>query len=64
MNVAMPSTYVFLEKKVDEIVAMYKKADALLETIHFGGDEVPGGIWAGSPVVHQLLKKCGCKKRK
>ncbi|MDQ6761679.1 MAG: family 20 glycosylhydrolase, partial [Bacteroidota bacterium] len=25
-----------------------------LTTIHFGGDEVPGGVWEGSPVVHQF----------
>lgn len=56
MDVSLPSTYKFLEKVVDEIVVMYKDADAPLRTIHFGGDEVPGGVWAGSPVVQQLMR--------
>ncbi len=56
MNVALPSTYTFLEKVVDEIVLMYKETGAPLQTIHFGGDEVPGGVWEGSPVVQQLIK--------
>ena len=56
IDVSLPSTYTFLEKVVDEIIDMYKKADAPLATIHFGGDEVPRGVWAGSPSVHQLMK--------
>jgi len=55
INVALPSTYVFLEKVVDEIRAMYREAGAPLETIHFGGDEVPNGVWERSPAVHRLL---------
>lgn len=57
IDVAMPSTYTFLEKVVDEIRDMYKEADTPLRTIHFGGDEVPRGVWAGSPAVHQLMKE-------
>jgi hexosaminidase len=56
MNVAMPSTYRFIEKVVDEIIDMYKKADARLTTIHIGGDEVPNGSWQKSKVVHQLIE--------
>src|SRR3546814_5536569 len=41
INVALPSTYAFLEKVVDELIAMHKEAGAPLQTIHFGGDEVP-----------------------
>jgi hexosaminidase len=57
IDVSLPSTYTFLEKVVDEIVLMYKEANAPLETLHFGGDEVPGGVWAGSPAVHRLMKE-------
>jgi len=56
INVAMPSAYNFLEKVVDEIRLMYTEADAPLATIHFGGDEVPGGVWEKSPAVASLLK--------
>lgn len=52
---ALPSTYRFLEKVVDEIAAMYKEAEAPLRTVHFGGDEVPNGVWTGSPAVRQLM---------
>ncbi len=55
INVALPSTYTFLEKVTDELIAMYKEADAPLQTIHFGGDEVPEGVWEKSPVALQLV---------
>lgn len=57
INVALPSVYNFLEKVVDEMRAMYVAADAPLATVHFGGDEVPEGVWEKSPVVAELLKK-------
>lgn len=54
---ALPSTYTFLEKLTDEIGAMYKEAGMPLTTIHFGGDEVPQGVWKGSPAVKDLMKR-------
>lgn len=57
MDPALPSTYTFLEKVTDEIRAMYKEAGAPLNTIHFGGDEVPSGVWAGSPAVQALMQQ-------
>ncbi|MDR3716695.1 MAG: family 20 glycosylhydrolase [Puia sp.] len=54
--VARPSAYRFLEKVADELIAMYKEAGAPLETIHFGGDEVPAGVWEQSPICQALLK--------
>lgn len=55
MDVAQPSTYNFLEKVTDEILAMYKEAGAPIETIHFGGDEVPPGVWEKSPAAQKLI---------
>lgn len=55
MNVALPSTYAFLEKVVDELILMHNEAEAPLQTIHFGGDEVPEGVWERSPVAQQLV---------
>ncbi len=55
INVALPSTYNFLEKVTDELLAMYKEAGAPIQTIHFGGDEVPNGVWEKSPVVQNLM---------
>jgi len=57
MNVALPSTYRFIEKVVDEIQHMYKEAGAPLKMIHMAGDEVPHGSWEKSPAVIQYLKK-------
>ncbi|MDQ4138938.1 MAG: family 20 glycosylhydrolase, partial [Bacteroidota bacterium] len=57
INVAMPSVYNFLEKVVDEVRDMYQEAGAPLQTIHFGGDEVPAGVWVKSPVVQKLLQE-------
>ncbi|WP_257658304.1 family 20 glycosylhydrolase [Parapedobacter lycopersici] len=55
INVALPSTYAFLEKVTDELMAMYTEAGAPLQTIHFGGDEVPAGVWEKSPAARQLI---------
>ncbi|WP_316820917.1 family 20 glycosylhydrolase [Pedobacter gandavensis] len=54
INVALPSSYHFLEKVADELIAMHKEANAPLTTIHFGGDEVPAGVWEKSPAASQL----------
>lgn len=59
MNVALPSTYRFMEKVIQEIAAMYKEAGAPLATIHLGGDEVPHGVWEGSPKCQELMKEKG-----
>lgn len=57
MNIALPSTYHFIEKVVDEMVELYRLADAPLKTIHLGGDEVPKGVWEKSPVIAELMKQ-------
>ncbi|RKD12776.1 hypothetical protein BCY91_11020 [Pelobium manganitolerans] len=56
INVALPSTYNFIEKVIDEVVEIYKEAEAPLKTIHMGGDEVPAGVWEKSPAVVTLLE--------
>ncbi|WAC39680.1 family 20 glycosylhydrolase [Pedobacter sp. SL55] len=57
VDVAMPSVYSFLETVTDDIIAMYKEAGAPLETIHFGGDEVPKGVWEQSPAFNALKQR-------
>jgi len=56
IDVSLPSTYAFISKVTASVVQMYKQADAPLQTIHFGGDEVPAGAWQGSPAFRQLMK--------
>jgi hexosaminidase len=59
MNIALPSTYRFMEKVVDEIVAMYTEAEAPLWVIHIGGDEVPHGSWTASPIAAKFMQENG-----
>ncbi|HEK21560.1 MAG TPA: beta-N-acetylhexosaminidase [Bacteroidetes bacterium] len=56
IDVSLPSTYTFVERVVDDLVAMYKQAGAPLPVIHFGGDEVPAHVWEKSP-AYEALKK-------
>lgn len=55
INVALPSTYNFIAKIFDTLIAYYREAGVPLAQIHIGGDEVPGGAWTGSPACRQLL---------
>lgn len=57
INVALPSTYRFMEKVISEIQAMYREAGLELNSIHIGGDEVPSGAWMGSPVCRRFMKE-------
>jgi hexosaminidase len=56
MNPALPSTYLFMEKVINEIITMYRQSGAPLKIIHVGGDEVPHGSWERSPSVAKLMK--------
>ena len=62
IDVSLPSAYKFMETVTDEIIKMYREAGAPLKTIHFGGDEVPAGVWAKSPSVQKLLAGAGAPK--
>jgi hexosaminidase len=57
INVAVPSVYTFLDKVVTELQGMYTEAEAPLEYVHMGGDEVPAGVWQKSPAVHALMQQ-------
>ncbi|MEE4178495.1 MAG: family 20 glycosylhydrolase [Bacteroides sp.] len=59
VNVARESAYHFLETVLDEVIAMYEEADAPLDIVNIGGDEVPGGAWTQSPMVDALIKEKG-----
>ncbi|MDR1810849.1 MAG: carbohydate-binding domain-containing protein [Prevotella sp.] len=59
VNVAMPSTYRFVEKVIDEIDKMYREAGLPLTVFHIGGDEVARGAWTGSAVCRNLMQEKG-----
>lgn len=54
-NPCMESTYRFVKTVIDELAAMYKEAQAPLTILHIGGDEVPRGAFAHSPVCKAFL---------
>ncbi len=55
--VCQESTYAFYEKLVTEVKAMYQSAGVELKNWHTGGDEVPRGVWTGSPICADFLAK-------
>lgn len=59
INVALPTTYAFIEKVFDGLIALYAEAGVPLEAIHVGGDEVPEGAWVGSPACQKLMAETG-----
>ena len=59
MNPALPSTYAFVERVVDELVALHREAGVPLRNLHMGGDEVPAGVWERSPAAAAFLKEKG-----
>ena len=59
INVALPSSYRFVDKVIDEIDKMYTDAGLQLEILHIGGDEVPKGAWEGSVIARDFMKANG-----
>ena len=59
IDVSLPSTYAFIAKVFDNIIALHAEAGVQLEAVHIGGDEVPDGSWAGSPSCQALMKANG-----
>ena len=59
INVALPSSYHFVEKVIDEINKMYIDAGLKLTVFHIGGDEVPRGCWEGSAICQDFMKAHG-----
>ena len=62
INVALPSSYRFVEKVIDEIDKMYADAGLKLTVFHIGGDEVPHGSWEGSAICLDFMKAQGMKE--
>lgn len=49
--------YRLFETVVDDVINMYKEAGQTLKVLHTGGDEVPGGVWEGSPICQAFLNE-------
>ncbi|WP_100915481.1 family 20 glycosylhydrolase [Pseudoalteromonas spongiae] len=53
LNVCLPSTYTFIEKVIDELIAMHHEVGVELATYHIGADET-AGAWLNSPACNAL----------
>lgn len=62
LNLAVPGTYRFVKKIIDELETMYNQAGVKLKTVHLGGDEVADGAWNSSPAVKKMMKDNGYTK--
>lgn len=49
--------YRLFETVVDEVIEMYKEAGLTLEILNTGGDEVPFGVWKGSPLCQAFMEE-------
>jgi hexosaminidase len=54
LNPALPGTYHFLDRVLEEVATLFPSP-----WIHIGGDEVPEGVWQGSPACQQLMNRQG-----
>ena len=59
INVALPSTYRFIEVVFDRLIAYHNEAGVPLPAIHVGGDEVPQGAWVGSEHCQKIMAERG-----
>ncbi len=57
INVCLESTYRFMDVVIEELIEMHREADAPLNVIHMGGDEVPMGAWTDSPACKELMEQ-------
>ena len=54
--VCQDGAYNFMEKVLSEVIEMYKDADATLNILHVGGDEIPHGAWEKSPICNEFIR--------
>jgi hexosaminidase len=55
MDICMESSYKFYAHVTDALLDMYSEAEVPIRTFHTGGDEVPRGVWTGSPACAELI---------
>jgi hexosaminidase len=45
------------ETVVDDVIGMYQEAGHELDILNTGGDEVPAGVWQGSPICQAFMEE-------
>lgn len=58
INVCMDSAYAFVEKVIDEVARLHRRAGQPLRRYHIGADET-AGAWAESPACKAFVAKGG-----
>lgn len=61
INPCLDSTYNFLKAVVIGIQRLFNMANADLNMIHIGGDEVPSGVWEKSPACIKFMEENNIK---
>ena len=56
LNPCLDSTYRFIEFVLDTLIELHRDVQPL-KSFHFGGDEVPLGVWEASPMCCKYLKE-------
>ncbi len=54
LNPALPGSYEFLDKVLEEVVTLFPAP-----YVHIGADEVPHGVWSKSPTCQTLMEQLG-----
>src|SRR5690606_37429638 len=62
LNVCIPATYRFLDKVLDEVIAMHETAGQPLTRYHIGADET-AGAWVESPACKALMAETGLEPK-
>ncbi len=57
INVCRESSYTFIATVIDALIGLHEEAGVPLQVYHAGGDEVPRGAWAGSPMCASYLRE-------
>lgn len=56
LNPCISSTYVFIDKVIEEVIKLHEQAAVPLKRYHIGADET-AGAWKGSPACQQLIEQ-------
>ncbi|TJZ74804.1 family 20 glycosylhydrolase [Chitiniphilus eburneus] len=57
--IALDGAYHFIETVIRDVKEMYAEAGVEWKTMHTGGDEVPAGVWEGSPKCQAFMQQHG-----
>ncbi len=49
LNPGLESTYAFIDRVLSGLASTYREAGVAPGAVHIGGDELPAGVWEGSP---------------